>query len=670
MTFLPISLLLALAALPGPSPVRTAPHAGAGTEADAPDLTALSLEELLQVEVISVSRKPQTVPSSPAGVYVITQEDIRRSGHSSIPELLRMAPGVHVARINSSSWAVSARGFNGRFNNKMLVMIDGRTVFNNLFSGVFWDVQDVPLSDIERIEVIHGPGGTMWGANAVNGVINIITKSAEDTQGQELRVRVGNEDRGIVTSRYGSTFGENGYWRAYGKWFSRDASQALGGGDHPDPWSVARGGFRTDWTEDERDSFTVQGDFYDGRVREIDTVTAKSPPPDQIFKGTFDISGGNLLGRWRRQVSERSQTQLQVYLDLTRRVSELYDDERNTLDVDFQHRFEVNDTHELMWGLAYRLIESKFDGSTNFDLDQSRRSDQRFGAFIQDEMTLIEDKWSLTVGSKFEHNDFTGFEVQPSIRTLWQPGEAHTVWGAVSRAVRTPSVVQNDLVHKVAETTGPASVVSTVLIGNDDLGADELTAYEVGWRFQAGDRAYFDLTGFYNDFSAADNFTVGSTMDLGGGEFVVPVFFDNAREAKVVGGEIAVDVVLSDAWRVRSGLGLLDLEFEGDVVGTPIQPRSDAEEPNYIANLRSYWAVCEELDIDLGFYAVDDLDDFDVDGYLRVDARVAYRPSDSLEVVLGAQNVTDPQHQEFASALLSTASEIERSVYLDVTWRP
>ncbi len=634
-----------------------------------PDLTTLSLEELLQVEVVSVARKPQTVPTSPAAVYVITQEDIRRSGHSSIPELLRMVPGLHVARINSSSWAISARGFNGRFNNKMLVMIDGRTVFTTLFSGVFWDVQDVHLNDIDRIEVIRGPGGTMWGANAVNGVINIITKSAADTQGRDVAVRGGNEES-IASGRYGGLLGDKGHWRAYGKWFDRDSSRNQDGSSHPDDWGVLRGGFRADWVENDRDSFTVQGDLYDGRVRETDLVTEEAPGPNEVFKGTFDVEGGNLLGRWTRAFSEDSEAELQVYYDLTRRLSELYQDERDTFDVDFQYRHTLNDTHELLWGLGYRLTASEFEGSTNFDLDRSRRHDQLFSAFLQDEITLAEDELTLIVGSKFEHNDYTGFEVQPSIRALWTPAEDHVVWGAVSRAVRTPSVVQHDLVQVVAETTGPTSVVQTVLIGNDDLGADDVMAYEAGWRFRLREDTYVDLTAFYNDFSAADNFTVGPTIDLGGGNFIVPVFFDNAREATVLGGEMALDVEVSEDWKLRSGFTLLDLEFDGDVVGTPIQPRSDAEEPNFVGNVRSYWSLREDLDFDLGLYAVDELDDLDVGSYLRVDARLAYRPSSALELVIGVQNATDDQHEEFASALLSSASEIERAIYFDLNWSP
>ena len=534
-----------------------------------PDLSMLSLEELLQVEVISVSRKPQTVPDSPAAVYVITQDEIRRSGHASIPELLRMVPGLHVARINSSSWAISARGFNGRFNNKMLVMIDGRTVFTSLFSGVFWDVQDLHLPDIERIEVIRGPGGTMWGANAVNGVINIITKSAADTQGQDVALRLGSEES-IVSGRFGDVIGEKGHWRAYGKWLDRGASVTPNGSHHPDDWGVLRGGFRADWVENDRDSFTVQGDAYEGRIRETEKVTEKVPGPDEIFKGSFDVEGGNLLGRWTRELSMSSEAELQVYLDLTRRLSELYQDERNTFDIDFQHRQELDETHEILWGLGYRWTGSEFQGSPGFDLDQSRRHDHLLSGFVQDEITLVEDELTLIVGSKFEHNDFTGFEVQPSLRMHWVPAEDQVVWGAVSRAVRTPSVVQQDLIHTVAETTGPTSVVETNLIGNDDLGADDVVTAELGWRFPLREDIYVDLTAFYNDFSAADNFTVGPTIDLGGGASIVPVFFDNAREAKVVGGEAAVDFAISETWKIRSGFTLLDLEFEGDLIGTPI----------------------------------------------------------------------------------------------------
>jgi len=407
-----------------------------------PDISRMSIEELMNVEVTSVAKRPQRVADAAAAVFVLTQEDIRRSGAASIPEALRMVPGLQVARIDENKWAIGSRGFNGRLDNKLLVLIDGRSVYTPLFSGVYWNIQDVMLEDVDRIEVIRGPGATLWGANAVDGVINIITKPAKATQSGILTAEVGTEERTAEGARYGGKIGNSSYYRIYTKYFDWQPSYDATGKRANDGWDAVRGGFRMDIQPTGPNSLTLQGDLYQSNYNETLTIPSLNPPYSSTFPNDGDYKGGNLLGRWNHSFS-RSSTSLQVYFDNTNVVdNSLFTDHENVYDIDFQHDIHVGESQELVWGLGHRSIQDSNGSSFTVSLQPNHSNLNQFSSFLQDEISLFNRRLNVTIGSKFEHNDFTGFEVQPNIRFLGNISKDQSVWAAVSRAVRTPALTE------------------------------------------------------------------------------------------------------------------------------------------------------------------------------------------------------------------------------------
>jgi len=364
-------------------------------------LKKLSLEELMHIEVTSVSRSPERLFDAASAVQVITGDDVRRSGATSIPEALRLAPNLDVAQVNSHDWAISARGFNNTIANKLLVMIDGRTVYTRLYAGVFWDVQNVLLEDLDRIEVVSGPGGTLWGANAVNGVINIITKSAKDTQGTYLSGAGGSLLQDFGAARYGGSIGTNLYYRVYGQRFDRNSTVFPSGQDAADSSEMTQGGFRLDWYPSDGNTLTLQGDAYGGNEQ--------GQPSDTT------LNGQNVLGRWTHTFSPESDLQVQTYFDRTwRRIPGTFAEDLKTYDFDFQHRFALGERQSIVWGAGYRLMQDEVENSPALAFLPPNRNLQLFSGFLQDEITLIPERLKFTAGTKVEHNDFSGVEVQPS----------------------------------------------------------------------------------------------------------------------------------------------------------------------------------------------------------------------------------------------------------------
>ncbi len=443
------------------------------------DLGDASLESLMNMQVTSASKSPEKLAQVAAAMYVITQEDIRRSGGTSIAELLRMVPGLDVAQINGSTWAISSRGFNDRFANKLLVLIDGRTVYTPLFTGVLWDAQDTLLEDIERIEVIRGPGASLWGANAVNGVINIITKHPRDTQGGLVTAGAGDQERGFGAVRYGAKTGDSGFYRFFAKSFRRGASADALGQDAGDDWYMLRGGFRSDWTLTPRDSLTVQGDIFNGNSGQVvPEIRSLAPVVVGNFPGRNIISGGDVLARWSRTISPRSETSLQVYYDRSDRDLIVFKELRDTVDVDFQHHLAVGARHDIIWGLGYRFTTDQTQGSLTVSFNPASRGDNLNSAFLQDEISLVPDRLRLTVGIKVEHNDYNGSSVQPDFRLLWTPHPAHALWGAVSRAIGTPGRANSDTRYNASVFPGPGGVpIMVFLLGNPQEEAEEVWAY-------------------------------------------------------------------------------------------------------------------------------------------------------------------------------------------------
>src|SRR5215831_1091009 len=448
--------------------------AGANTNSQdsSASLKQLSLKDLGNIEVTTVSKEPERMQQVPAAIYVLRQEDIRRSGATSIPEALRFVPGVEVARIDSDHWAVGIRGFGSEFSKAVLMLIDGRSVYSPLFAGVYWNVENVMLEDVDRIEVIRGPGGTIWGANAFNGVINIITKNSSETRGLFVSTSGGDVDQGAGAFRYGAGNSNGFSFRLYGMAFARAAQF------HPDakPFDerqMGQGGFRTDWHSPSGDTLTIQGNLYRGYTGERVSMSRYSPPSATIFDDAHNAAGGNVLGRWRHRIDNRSDLQLQSYWDRTSRLSPQLDEIRNTLDVDFLYHLHWNARHDFLLGAGGRWspdnITQKF---ATLGFLRPLETDSIYSWFAQDQIAMLPNKLFLTVGSKFEHNDYSGFEIQPNARVMWTPTANQSLWAAVTRAVRTPSRLDQDL--QLTESLTPNPPIFLRVAGSKSFQSEQL----------------------------------------------------------------------------------------------------------------------------------------------------------------------------------------------------
>jgi iron complex outermembrane receptor protein len=625
-------------------------------------LKTLSVEDLMNVEVTSVARHAQKLLNSASAIQVITQEDIRRSGATSLPEALRLADNLQVAQKNSHDWAISARGFNTDLANKLLVMVDGRTVYTPLYSGVFWDVQDYLLEDIDRIEVISGPGGTLWGANAVNGVINIITKSAADSQGLYAEAGGGSQPQGSASARYGGSLGADAHYRVYGKFFDRGDEVLADGASAADAWHQGRTGFRMDSGGSSPDKFTLQGDFYDGHEE------------TQIGRET-NTSGDNVLGRWTRVFSDVSDLSLQAYLDQTHiavpegqltiagtpfsPTGTLYDD-LTTYDVDFQHRFQVGSANRVVWGLGYRLthdvdLNAPAVGFLPAVLDQNL-----YSGFLQDEVALRSNV-SFTIGSKLEHNDYTGFEYEPNARLSWILDSTQALWGAVSRAVRTPSRIDEDL----SEGVPPYLVL---LKGSTDFTSESVVAYELGYRTQLNSQFTASVSTFYNHYNDVRSTSFTPLT-------VLPLYFANNLEGDTDGVEFSGNYRVSDEWSLHAGYTFLNEHLRVKPGAYDLDNAlNETADPRHQVSLRSSVNLPMRTEFDADLRWVDELHTNNgptpgtVPAYFELNTRVAWQASEQLELSVVGQNLLHNHHPEYGFPV-PTSVDIDRSVYAKVAWR-
>lgn len=639
------------------------------------ELFNLSLEELVNIQITSVSKKPQRISDSAAAVFVITQDDIRRSGAASIPEALRLAPGINVARIDGNKWAITARGFNGRFANKLLVLMDGRSVYTPLFSGVYWDVQDTLLDDIDRIEVIRGPGAALWGANAVNGVINIITKHSEKTNGLLAKGCYGSEENGFAAVRYGSPAGRHGNYRVYAKYFNRDGYDAIGGGEAADDWNSFRGGFRYDGQLDSRDTLTVQGDAYSGTEGQTNSEFSLAPPSYRLIRDEdTSFSGGNLLLRWERTLSENSDLALQTYYDHTERDEKaLVKESRDTFDLDFQHRFALGNRQEIIWGLGYRLSRDDLDpNEPTISINKSSQTDQTASFFVQDEITLKPDLLRFILGSKFEHNDYTGFEVQPNARLICTPSEKHSIWASVARAVRTPSRAEEDAVITLEiippdlTTIPPTPIIAATANGDEDYDSEELLAWELGYRFMPSTAFSFDLAGFlnvYDNLRSAEPQSLDPTaLPL---HLVLPNLLHNKLKAKTWGFEAVVDWKIRDWWRLQTAYSFLqmDVDMESDSNDGGSIDLMEGTSPKNQLSVRSSMDLPRNIALDFWLRYADQLESLDIDDYVTLDIRLGWEPRPGLELAIVGQNLLQDSHQEYSPEYQTLATEVPRGIY-------
>lgn len=633
------------------------------------DLTELSPSELAELEVTSVSKKPEKRSRVAAAVHVVTAEDVRRSGARSLPEALRLAPGVQVARINSNQWAVGVRGFSSRLSRSLLVLMDGRSVYTPLFAGVYWEVQDTLLEDLERIEVVRGPGGTLWGANAVNGIVNVISRSARETQGLFIQGGGGSEERGFGAVRYGGQAGSSLAYRVYGKYFDRRPGFHADGRDF-DAWHMGQAGFRADWDPGTKSSLTFQGDLYHGRAGQLTTLSSYQPPFAQTVESEARLSGGNVLARWQRASPSGSRLSAQAYYDRTNRTEASFEEARDTFDLDLQHHISLPLRQELAWGLGYRVSRGRTGGVPTIVFDPARRTDDLFSGFVQDEIEMAGDRLRLTVGAKAERNDYSGFEIQPTGRLLWQPRSRQSVWLAVSRAVRTPSRVEHDLaLTAILDPRGPTFAR---VLGDKRFRPEKAVVYEAGYRIQAAERFTADVAAFYNrydDLFSLEMGTIAREASPPPAHLVLPFLIGNRLEGRGYGIELAAAARPIPWWQLSGAYSHLRLELRTDPGSTDTSSQNaEGASPRHQLSLRSTMDLPAELGFDLSFRRASELPAQRVPGYSSVDARLAWSPSARIELAAVGQNLLDAQHVEFGGGSPSR-TDVERGFYAQLSLR-
>ncbi|HUM93964.1 MAG TPA: TonB-dependent receptor [Candidatus Competibacter sp.] len=627
-------------------------------------LKQMSIDDLANLEISIVSGRPERFSDTAAAVFVITAEDIRRSGATTLPEVLRMVPGLAVGRINTSEWGISARGFQSQAANKLLVLVDGRSVYNSLFSGVYWDSQDIVLQDVERIEVVRGPGATTWGANAVNGVINIITKRAEDTQGTYLGLVASDAQRQVIM-RQGGRLGEEGAYRVYAKLHRNEPLPSAPGFDENLPlWKGGRAGFRADKAVG-KDSLMLEGEFFQER------------------NDYFDPSGHYLLGRWEHRNESGSVGTLQAYyyrFDTDAALNHQIDD---TVDVEYRWRFAPFDRHTLIAGAGYRWLRSDIDTRGSARIREPVRDDQLFSAFIQDDIRLVDGRVYLTLGTKLEHNDYTGFEIQPNARLRWSPDDGHTVWAAVSRAVRTPSRSEHDMTldHAAGQVNlpGVGNIPLIVrLFGNRSMVSEELLAYEAGYRWQVSPRLSLDAAIFLNDYDQLRTFELTGQPNLNlfpAPSLLQPATASNKLHGRTHGMELAADFRLRDNWRLQGAYSYVSMNLKADADSTDQGgAQIEAEgSPKNQWTLRSEMNLRDDLELDLWLRYVDDIPTFAIASYLTVDARLGWKLGKRFALSLAGRNLLDSPRLEYKEvagfSALPRRAQVEREVYLMAEWR-
>ena len=632
------------------SPARAAQQPGSG---DASELANLSIEQLMNESVTSVSKHEQKLGDVASAIFVLSNDDLRRSGFTTVAEALRLVPGVDVAAVNASQSAISVRGFNSVYANKLLALVDGRAVYSPIFAGTYWDLQQTMLDDVDRIEVIRGPGAAVWGANAVNGVINIVTRTARDTQGGLIYGGGGDVHQAMAGSRYGGQLGENTYYRVFGSYQLNDSFPLADGSPAGDRWKGGQGGMRLDHYPRPDTHLTWQADA---------TLSNLEAGADHGYNA-------NTLGRWTRQWSPRSSVEVQAYYDRTYR----NEDERargvtDTADLTFQHNFGLGERNDLTWGLGYRFIHVAVE-QTNpaLQVRDPRANLQLFSVFIQDEFKLIPDKLALTAGVKLERNDFTGLEIQPSVRAAFKPTATQTLWSAVSRAVRTPDLLEKRDLFGLAygapfQGPGGGQYVPTI-VGNPAIRSEVLWAYEAGYRFQASRRVSADIAAFYNRYS--DLIEVGSISRFVPGNPVgaAELPWTNSGRATTAGGEVSLGYVVTDAWRLTASYSLLSAR-RAAAGGASTYDRSS---PRHQANLRSSYDFGNHFSLDSQLRYVGPIQS--VSAYLTADLRFSYRPTERVELSVVGQNLLDEQHPEEAAQLFVISSEVPRGIYGRLAWR-
>lgn len=658
-------------------------------EAETEELMGLSLEELLQVTVTTVARKPQSLSDTPAAIFVVSQDDIQRSGARTIPDVLRMVPGLQVQQVDASSWAVTSRGSNGIFANKLLVLMDGRTVYSPMFSGVRWDTQDTDLASIDRIEVIRGPGAAMWGSNAVNGVINIITKDTRETEGFQADAAVGDLTSLQTTARFGGAAGDEFHYRVYGKYFDRDGYAPEVNGDSYDDWDMWRIGGRFDWSVTRNDEITLVAEAYDGSVGDNILQNSVTPPYQTISNVSDKPSGEFVLASWNRTLSDTSDFQLKIYFDHAERNQIAPEEELDTVDVDFQHHIAIGSRHDLVWGLGLRHTEDQTTGSETISLAPPERTQRQYSGFIQDEIRLYREKVYLTLGTKVEKNNFSpsNTEWSPNVRLSWLINDTNTAWASVAKAVRTPSRIELDgrILGSVEPpftgmNTFPVPFALTIN-GNPTMDSEEVIAYEIGYRAQPTRSMTLDVAFFFNDYKDIRTLVSQGVLCQPAGLPIsnpecffgpfdyseMPLLMMNQLDQDTKGMEISTSFGILDWWRIHGAYSYL--KIDGSDPNT-LSVNAGEDSPEHQLSVRSSMNLTSSTEFDFWMRYVDDLQIQNVDSYVTLDARVNWAISDAWQVSFAGRNLLDSSHLEFREEFGQNQTvEIPREFIAELRWQ-
>jgi iron complex outermembrane receptor protein len=632
------------------------------------ELKRLSLEDLLNVDVTTVSRSPEPTMRVPAAVYVITGDDLRRSGAQTLADALRLAPGVQVARISAGTWAIGVRGFADRLARSMLVLIDGRAVYSALFAGTYWETQDTFLEDVERIEVIRGPGGTLWGANAVNGIINIITKTARATHGIAGTAGAGSQDA-RAGARFGGAVGAAWHYRVYGKGLDRQPHFRPDGLDF-DGFRLGQGGFRADWTPDDGRSFTVQGDVYRASLGQRPPIASFTPPFVQIQERDAPLSGANVTTRWASPAGG-GRVQVQAFYARTSRDELPVKEDRDTADVDFQHAIAPWREHHVTWGAGYRVSADRITAVAPSAFFPDRRTDQLFSAFVQDEIDVSPNRVRVTLGTKLEHNEYSGVELQPGIRLLYTPDANRTIWAAVTRAVRTPSRVETD--YTTASLVDPAVPMFVRLSPNPDFRPERLVAYETGYRVRFASSVYVSTAVFFNRLNDVLSTEVfAATPEPAGAptRVVIPVTFANGLDGESYGAEISADVRATPWWRWMANYSYVRIQLskKPDSRDGPQERRNEGQSPRHQVQLQSSIDLPGAWSLDAFVRHISKLPAAAVDAYTTADLRLGWQVTPNIELAVVGQDLGQRHHVEWPSGSGANVG-IRRSGYISLTFR-
>jgi len=638
------------------------------------DLTGTSLEDLMNIQVTSASKTEQKISDVAAAIFVITQEDIRRSGATNIPDLLRIVPGVQVAQVNANKWAISARGLNDLYSNELLVLIDGRTVYTPTFGGVFWDVLDLPLDDIQQVEVIRGPGSSVWGSNAVNGVINIITKKAKDTRGGLLVARGGNSNGESATIQYGGALGQATDFRVYAKYLNREELQTSTGTNAADGWHLLRGGFRTDSTLSSKDTLTIEGDIYSGRESNISPFFPTITSSQQSIDNFANLSGGSIQTTWNHKYSAHSDTILEFSYDQYGR-TDILDEKRHTFDVNFQHHLAAGRRHNFVWGGGYHVSKSESAGSLFVTLIPNHQTFERFNGFVQDEIAVVPELLHITIGTKLEHSQYTGFAFMPSVRVAVTPTASQTVWASISRAIRTPSVVEaaSRINSGLIGTAGGLPIVLSVF-GTSNTDNENSLSYEAGYRASLTKNLTVDVTAYYSAYTNQETSEPGAIVcesTPAPAHLLLPLTISNISEGESHGFEAYATWKLIDRWTISPGYSFerIHMHAEPSSLDTTSAGAAEGSTPVNSGQIRSHFRVSRNLSWDTSAYFVGRLIQPAICSFVRLDTGLTWQVKERFSISVFGQNLLQPNHAEFIDTNHTVGNSlVKRGGYAKLRW--